>query len=458
MEESRTQPLPAASAASTLPSPSKSSPAEEQQPQLQTASEDTAKSQPKSQPKGEDNTTINKNQNQNKKPNKMPPKPPPTHFLCIPLVTASSRSQLTRSLAAFREEVTAPGNPSSSAYGALPVPEEAIRPVGTIHLTLGVMSFLEPRESKGVKTGRGGGGQGQAGQVGGSSGRDGPQEDNGRRDRSRSRSGSRSGSEEQGPPSGSGSLSGLRKLEEAKALLKSLKLSEIWQEVLRQSQTRATAVPMPRDSNGGGAPIAIGTAEEKGEGVEAGMGTVIREVPPQLQSETGKKEEEEDLKITLKGLHSMQSPSKAAVLYAPPVDPLGHLQRFCERVKAEFVQKELMMEEGGRPLLLHATVVNTIYVKGGRGRGQQQQQQQGGGNRGGGRGGKKGHHGHRGGGNKRERLTIDAREILERYEEYTWMEDVKVEKVAICKMGAKKEMVDGVVVDEAYEVEEDVEF
>lgn len=55
-------------------------------------------------------------------------------------------------------------------------------------------------------------------------------------------------------------------------------------------------------------------------------------------------------------------------------------------------------------------------------------------------------------------MTIDAREILERYEEYTWMEDVKVEKVAICKMGAKKEMVDGVVVDEAYEVEEDVEF
>ena len=86
-----------------------------------------------------------------------------------------------------------------------------------------------------------------------------------------------------------------------------------------------------------------------------------------------------------------------------------------------------MMEEGGRPLLLHATVVNTIYVKG-------RDQQQAVGNRGGKKGGHghHGHHGHRrGGGNKRERLTIDAREILERYEEYTWMEGVKVEKVAI---------------------------
>ncbi|KAK3954653.1 hypothetical protein QBC32DRAFT_76322 [Pseudoneurospora amorphoporcata] len=435
-EESKTQAL-------AGPDASTSSSTQEQQHHPMSEDRTLSTSQANPESKGEDKNVNRKT--------KMPPKPSPTHFLCIPLVTASSRPQLARSLAAFRQEVTVP-NPSS-AYGALPVPEEAIRPVGTIHLTLGVMSFLEPKVGKPARHGRdGGNGRGERG---------GPQDDGGRKDRSRSgsRTGSRNASEEKG---GSGSLSGLRKLEEAKALLKSLKPRETWQEVLRQSQTpQVTAVPVPRDDDSdhdGGAPIAIGTAEEKGEGLEVGTGTVVRDVQPQSRTGTGKNtddkgEEEEGLKITLRGLHAMQPPSKAAVLYAPPVDPLGHLQRFCEKVKDVFVQKGLMMEEGGRPLLLHATVVNTIYVKGGRG------QQQAGGNRGGGGGGgKKGHHSHRGGGHGKERLTIDAREILERYEEYTWMEDVKVEQVAICKMGAKKMMVDGVVVDEAYEVEEEVDF
>lgn len=459
MEESEALPVSeTAQAESTSSSPSDSHPPErgreQQQLQSQTTNEeadaDTSKSTPnkgKQRQKDKDNhnKSNNKaqNQSQQKKP-KMPPRPTPTHFLCIPLVTASSRPQLTRSLAAFREEVTAP-NPSS-AYGALPVPDEAIRPVGTIHLTLGVMSFMEPKvHKKGAARHQHHGGaernEREDGRAAASESRE------------RSRSGSRSGSEEKG-----GSLDGLRKLEEAKALLRSLKLREIWQEVLRQSQTQATAVPEQSrdslDSTDGGAPIvAIGTTEEKGEGVEAGPGTVVRDVQPRSQPGTGG----EDLKITLRGLHSMQSPSKATVLYAPPVDPLGHLQRFCEKVKDAFVQKGLMMEEGGRPLLLHATVVNTIYVKG-----RNSQQQAGGkaaGGGGGGGGGKKGHHGHRGGGNRRERLTIDAREILERYEDYTWMEDVKVETVAICRMGAKKELgVGGVVVDEAYEVEEEVEF
>ncbi|KAK3493296.1 AKAP7 2'5' RNA ligase-like domain-containing protein [Neurospora crassa] len=462
MEESKRQPQSAVPAASTLLSsspPSELAPPQEQEQQQQPAGEDTAKSKGKGGRKGNNNS--NTENNQNKKPNKMPPKPPPTHFLCIPLVTTASRPHLTRSLAAFREEVTAP-NPSS-AYGALPVPEQAIRPVGTVHLTLGVMSFMEPKVGKPARQRQGQekeeGGEGGAGSGIGGIGRgrrNGPQEEFRGRDRSRSRSGSGTGEEQPEASGKNESLSGLRKLEEAKALLKSLKLKEIWQGVLRESQTQATAVPVPRDvenGNGDGAPIAIGTAEVSDEGLEAGMGTAVRDVQPRSLSEMEMKEEEHP-KITLRGLHSMQSPSKAAVLYAPPVDPLGHLQRFCEEVKAEFVQRGLMMEEGGRPLLLHATVVNTIYVKG-------RDQQQAAGNRGGKKGGHghHGHHGHRrGGGNKRERLTIDAREILERYEEYTWMEGVKVEKVAICKMGAKKEMVDGVVVDEAYEVEEEIEF
>jgi activating signal cointegrator complex subunit 1 len=136
--------------------------------------------------------------------------------------------------------------------------------------------------------------------------------------------------------------------------------------------------------------------------------------------------EEGKLTVTLRGLRSMQADKeKAAVLYAPPEDPLGRLQGFCEGVKKVFVDEGVMAEEG-RPLLLHATVVNTVYVKG--------------------KGGRRG-----------ERVTIDAREVLEKYEDEVWMEDVEVEGVQICKMGAKKRVVDGEE-DEVYEVEAEVRF
>jgi activating signal cointegrator complex subunit 1 len=133
------------------------------------------------------------------------------------------------------------------------------------------------------------------------------------------------------------------------------------------------------------------------------------------------------LTVTLRGLSSMQAPSKTAVLYASPVDPLRTLQGFGEKLKAAFQDAGLMVDES-RPLLLHATILNTIYVKGS--------------------GGKKK-------GKGRERLMIDARGILSRYEDQVWMEDVEVEKVAICKMGAKKLEVDGAV-DEAYEIEAEI--
>lgn len=133
--------------------------------------------------------------------------------------------------------------------------------------------------------------------------------------------------------------------------------------------------------------------------------------------------------ITLRGLATMQPASKASILYAPPVDQLGTLQAFCERLRAVFQEAGLLILET-RPLLLHATVLNTIYVRGGRDARQNR-------------------------GKRREKLTIDARGILDRYEDQVWMENFNVEKVALCKMGAKKTDVDGVE-DEAYEVEAEV--
>jgi activating signal cointegrator complex subunit 1 len=151
-------------------------------------------------------------------------------------------------------------------------------------------------------------------------------------------------------------------------------------------------------------------------------------------SSSTRSEDTDGLYITLRGLSAMQSPSKTTVLYAPPVDSGLLLRRFCELLKAKFVAAELMTPED-RPLLLHATVVNTIYVKGNHSRG-----------------------GARGGRGGRERLTIDARDLVDRYEDYVWLENMKVEKVRICRMGAKKVEDGEVEGDEAYEVEGEVTF
>lgn len=127
----------------------------------------------------------------------------------------------------------------------------------------------------------------------------------------------------------------------------------------------------------------------------------------------------------------MHDASKASVLYAPPSEPDGILRSFCQKLRKPFMDSGLMIDDG-RPLLLHATIINTIYVKpsrvdGGRG----------------GRGGRGG------GGSRRERMTIDARDLLDRYRDYVWMEGFPITRVAICKMGAKK--IEGTD-DAAYEV------
>ncbi|KAK3321026.1 hypothetical protein B0T19DRAFT_255674 [Cercophora scortea] len=271
----------------------------------------------------------------------MPPKPAPTHFLCIPLVTPISRPQLIQSLTSFRADVTSPTS--------FNIPDDAVRPVGTLHLTLGMFSFPSlPLPPAAVK-------------------------------------------DENTPEDGEAQSL----LQQATELLHSLRLKEIL------------------------ASVGTGTTSATGDG----------------------------LRITLKGLHPMQAstPEKCAVLYAAPVDDAGTgtLQAFCERVRGVFVDAGLMVREE-RPLLLHATLVNTVYVKGNGKAGKA-------GN--GGKGGK----GKGKGKGKWERLTVDARGVVERYEDQVWMEDVPVEGVAICKMGARRMVVDGVE-DEAYEVVGEVSF
>ena len=98
------------------------------------------------------------NQRKNNNNHNRPPedkKPRLTHFLCLPLVNPVSLPQLESSLATFKAAIPslppaiARGRDPNDAQGETPVeqvqnpliPDGALRPLGTLHLTLGVMSL-----------------------------------------------------------------------------------------------------------------------------------------------------------------------------------------------------------------------------------------------------------------------------------------------------------------------------
>ncbi|KAL2835164.1 AKAP7 2'5' RNA ligase-like domain-containing protein [Aspergillus cavernicola] len=92
-----------------------------------------------------------KKHNQNKTPNRPRPKRPPlTHFLCLPLINSISLPQFESSQATFKASIT-PAFPTKSAQNEHQqqrqrplIPDDAIRPLGTLHLTLGAMSLPTP--------------------------------------------------------------------------------------------------------------------------------------------------------------------------------------------------------------------------------------------------------------------------------------------------------------------------
>ncbi|KAF2433962.1 hypothetical protein EJ08DRAFT_646851 [Tothia fuscella] len=258
-----------------------------------------------------------------------------THFLCIPLVTETSRPQLEKSLQEFQ----------SKMHEHVPLlSAKAIRPVGTLHLTLGVMSLVDEE-----------------------------------------------------------------RLEGAIALLKSLGLKDM----LKSS-------PPP----GLEPTVKLGL-----EGVDNTItipATLSRPIsPPLLENQgaasTGLKSNTDPKPpiINLTSLHSMHSPHSTSVLYAHPQDPTFRLLPFCTNLQALFTSEGYIIDDN-RPLKLHATIVNTTYAKAG------------------GRGGAP--------------MRIDATSLIEKFRDVVWAEGVRVERVAICKMGAKKILGEGgVVVGEEYE-------
>ncbi|THY85386.1 hypothetical protein D6C95_07894, partial [Aureobasidium pullulans] len=233
-------------------------------------------------------------------------KPALTHFLCIPLVNSISKPQLEASVSKFKEDVcrpaldesvedkasaeenddtsiaateslskdaTASGDKSgedidemsaAALQGPL-IPEKAVRPIGSLHLTLGVMSLDE------------------------------------------------------------------EKLVQAQDLLQSLDLNKL----LHEASTPTTKL----------------------DDVTVPATEVAATDPAQRSLKT------DPLTISLESLEPMQSPRKTSILYVKPQDPTNRLAPLSQALRTAFTEAGLLVPDT-RPLKLHATIVNTIYVKG----------------------------------------------------------------------------------------------
>lgn len=261
-------------------------------------------------------------------------RPSLTHFLCLPLVNSTSLSQLESSILSFREAHPTPAVADSTQglgragdNGIKPlIPEGAIRPLGTLHLTIGVMN-----------------------------------------------------------------LPSKERFDEAIAFFQSLDLTNLMHEAER---------------------VAI----EKQQTQKATLSSESDDAPAEPVSQASRPVAgcPRPLIVSLESLRALPRSKVATVLHASPVDPTGRLYPFCLMLRDKFLEagflvgeykstkdKETKRGEAStlssdkqaapskvapghvnhsgdldpytasltrtpkpRPLLLHATLVNTIYVRG----------------------------------------------------------------------------------------------
>jgi activating signal cointegrator complex subunit 1 len=286
---------------------------------------------------------------------------PLTHFLCLPLLTTTSIPQLQESLSLFKQSVTHPARSETPANEDAEdtasttkavIPEKAFRPLGVLHLTLGMMSLR---------------------------------------------------SEEN--------------MNAAKDLLESLNLSEL----LAESGSH------PVDSNHGKdvsrvnniAQMGLDSPQSESAGTAPAFLETLKRVvtPPSLPRPNPPAE---PLVISLRGLQAFPEPHKATVLHCPPHDQTSRLYPFCLKLKQIFTEAGFLEPET-RPLVLHATIVNTVYTR------------------------KDRRHEKR----KMGSISFNATEIMRTYNEkagikagnaageFVWANDILIDRARICEMGAK---------------------
>jgi activating signal cointegrator complex subunit 1 len=324
----------------------------------------------------------------NKKTNALK-KPPLTHFLCLPLVNPISQPQLEASVGKFKERVcsvtpikTLRGVESAEESNVSTLHPDAIRPLGSLHLTLGVMSLDEA------------------------------------------------------------------KLAQATTLLETLDMDNLLRESTSTQASQLNTTDTSTLSPGSAPPTLLTTDQSTTTAVTSGP------IPFSL-------------KISLEGLEPMQSPTKTSILYVHPHDSTNRLQPLCQALRRIFTQAGLLVSDT-RPLKLHATIVNTIYIKGRKKNKKSKAESPG-------RNGDEfkatetnppssinnsenkqdglkantpdsGH-----GPSAKSSLYLDATSLLSTYGSYIWASDIPISKIAICEMGVKKQLSStGEVVGEAY--------
>lgn len=284
------------------------------------------------------------------KPSKAPPIQR-THFVCLPLTTGDSISQLKGSLTQFRQvtslpEDTAPiertslvggdadQNLSSSSPPSLrQIPHAAYRPPGTFHLTLGVMDLSSHDDmDRALKL------LGDINYV----------------DLLREAETTSSqdplvtdGKSQQKRPSGKSRMQVTHQLSSSS----SASVTPEGIQASLKSLDRAISPPAPK-------PKTSSTPTEPS--FTTSHDTPVDPVPIERHPQP------QPLTLTLHGLGTFPSASTARVFFAHAHDGSRRLQRFAELVRQRFQSAGLITET--RPLVLHATMANMIYVKRPRGR------------------------------------------------------------------------------------------
>lgn len=299
-------------------------------------------------------------------PNQTPlmpaPRPKLTHFLCLPLVNSASHPQWQTSLKQLIDNVKAANVPG--------ITSDVIRPLSTLHITIGVLSLLTPE------------------------------------------------------------------LEQAaRALLHGNEVDRVLRELLKPIKSNDTMEKLPTDAKPQPIPfppppLLPGRATDSNSSATAALAAVSNtspEPPPPLTT-------------SFYGLQAMRSPTSTTVLFVSPTDPDSRIHHLCISLQRLFQAANLLVPDN-RPLTLHATIINTIYASSSSKSKSimSEGSRQAGGNT---KNGKK---------RKNSRLTFDATELLERFTGFEWVRDFNLEKVSLCKMGARKTIENGVVVDEVYE-------
>lgn len=263
----------------------------------------------------------------------------PTHFLCIPLVTDKSRPLLESALRRFSQDVRREG-----------IPQAAVRPVGSIHLTIGVMSLPTPDRMEAVTE--------------------------------------------------------LLKNLEIGSLLTSKRIDQ----GMRVGRIFSASYSLTQAylEDGGKVGILQQSASSAGG---------LSERP----AEAVRNQDLEPIKVSLRSLYPMQQSNSTTVLYTSPHDQSELLHLLCTSLHESFTAAGFIVAD--RPFKMHATVLNMVYAK------------------------QRAH-----GGRGRRPTPINGDPLLASWKDVEWTDEFELEKIAICKMGAKKSYdASGEVIDESYE-------